>query len=49
MSSAGQAVRIPMSDVRVMGRSTQGVRLVALKEENDLVMAAQKIEAVMEE
>jgi DNA gyrase subunit A len=49
MSSAGQAVRIPMREVRVMGRSTQGVRLVALKEENDLVMAAQKIEAVMEE
>ena len=48
MSSAGQAVRIPMSDVRVMGRSTQGVRLVALKDEKDLVMAAQKIEAVAE-
>jgi hypothetical protein len=31
-----------------MGRSTQGVRLVALKEENDLVVAAQKIEAVAE-
>ncbi|MGB7979025.1 MAG: DNA topoisomerase (ATP-hydrolyzing) subunit A [Chlamydiales bacterium] len=49
MSSAGQAVRIPMSDVRVMGRSTQGVRLVNLKEENDLVVGAQKIEAVAEE
>ncbi|MBX9744016.1 MAG: DNA gyrase subunit A, partial [Chlamydiales bacterium] len=48
MSSAGQAVRIPMREVRVMGRSTQGVRLVALKEENDLVIAAQKIEAVIE-
>lgn len=46
MSAAGQAVRIPMRDVRVMGRSTQGVRLVALKEENDLVVAAQKIEAI---
>jgi len=49
MSEAGQAVRIPMREVRVMGRSTQGVRLVALKEENDLVIAAQKIEAVAEE
>lgn len=48
MSSAGQAVRIPMREVRVMGRSTQGVRLVALKEEDDLVIAAQKIEAVIE-
>lgn len=49
MSSAGQAVRIPMDDVRVMGRSTQGVRLVNLKEENDLVVGAQKIEAMAEE
>ncbi len=49
MSQAGQAVRIPMKDVRVMGRSTQGVRLVNLKEENDIVVGAQKIEAVAEE
>ncbi len=48
MSQAGQAVRIPMRDVRVMGRSTQGVRLVNLKEEDDLVVGAQKIEAVAE-
>lgn len=46
MSSAGQAVRIPMRDVRVMGRSTQGVRLVNLKEEDDLVIGAQKVESV---
>ncbi len=47
MSQMGQAVRIPMSDVRVMGRSTQGVRLVALKEKEDYVVAAQKIESVV--
>ncbi len=46
MSKMGQAVRIPMTDVRVMGRSTQGVRLVNLKEEKDFVVGAQKIEAV---
>ena len=46
MSQMGQAVRIPMTDVRVMGRSTQGVRLVALKEEGDYVVGAQKIESV---
>ena len=46
MSSAGQAVRIPMKDVRVMSRSTQGVRLVALKNEDDVVVGAQKIESV---
>lgn len=45
MSGEGQAVRIRMRDVRVMGRSTQGVKLVNLKEEKDLVVGAQKIEA----
>lgn len=49
MSQTGQAVRIPMRDVRVMGRSTQGVRLVNLKEKDDLVIGAQKIEAVAED
>lgn len=48
MSEMGQAVRIPMKEVRVMGRSTQGVRLVNLKEEADIVLGAQKVEAVEE-
>lgn len=48
MSTSGQAVRIPVSDVRVMGRSTQGVRLVHLKN-GDLVIGAQKIEAIADE
>jgi len=46
MSAAGQAVRIRMKEVRVMSRSTQGVRLVTLKEDKDVVVGAQKIEAV---
>jgi DNA gyrase subunit A len=49
MSSGGQAVRIPMTDVRVMGRSTQGVRLVNLKGNDDLVIGAQKIQAMVTE
>lgn len=48
MSSGGQTLRIPMKDVRVMARSTQGVRLVNLKVEDKLV-AIQKLEAVEEE
>lgn len=48
MSSSGQAVRIPVRDVRVMGRSTQGVRLLNLKS-GDLVVGAQKIEALADE
>lgn len=43
MSNAGQTVRISMKDVRVMGRSTQGVRLVNLQDDAKLV-AMQKIE-----
>ncbi len=45
MSSSGQTVRISMKDVRVMGRSTQGVRLVSLRED-DKVIAVSKVEAV---
>lgn len=44
MSALGQAVRINMRDVRVMGRNTQGVKLVNLREESDTIVAVQKIE-----
>ncbi len=47
MSNSGQTLRINMKDVRVMGRSTQGVRLVHLKA-GDQVVGIQKIEAVIE-
>jgi DNA gyrase subunit A len=43
MSSNGQTIRIPMSDVRVMGRNTQGVTLANLREDNVLI-GIQKIE-----
>ncbi len=42
MSALGQTIRMSMKDVRVMGRSTQGVRLVNLQD--DTVVAVQKIE-----
>lgn len=48
MSSLGQTVRISMRDVRVMGRSTQGVKLVNLKEK-DYLIALQKVESSEEE
>lgn len=44
MSSGGQAIRIPMADVRVMGRSTQGVRLAQLRGD-DTVVSVRKITA----
>lgn len=43
MSNTGQTLRISMNDVRVMGRSTQGVRLVNLHE-GDYLVGVQKIE-----
>lgn len=43
MSSTGQTVRIRMSDLRVLGRNTQGVKLVNLRDE-DYLIAVQKIE-----
>lgn len=42
MSNTGQTIRISMNDVRVMGRSTQGVRLANIHE-GDSVVAIQKI------
>lgn len=46
MSTSGQALLIRMKDLRVMGRSTQGVRLASLKEGK--LIGMQKIEAVEE-
>lgn len=46
MSTSGQAIIIRMADLRVMGRSTQGVRLATLKEGK--LIGLQKIEAVVE-
>ncbi len=45
MSNQGQTLRTSMKDIRVMGRSTQGVRLVQLQPE-DFLVAVQKIEAI---
>lgn len=44
MSQNGQAVRIPMAQLRVMGRSTQGVKLANLKE-TDRIVAIQTVPA----
>lgn len=48
ISSKGQTVRISMRDLRVMGRSTQGVKLANLKE-GDTLIAIQKVEGGSEE
>lgn len=43
ISMLGQTVRIRLNQVRVMGRNTQGVKLVNLKEE-DVLIAVEKLE-----
>ncbi len=45
MSAIGQTVRMCMKDLRVMGRSTQGVKVVNLRA-NDHLVALQKIEHI---
>jgi DNA gyrase subunit A len=37
ISSKGQVIRLPLSSVSQLGRSTQGVRLMRFKEEGDMV------------
>lgn len=46
MSSLGQTVRISMRDVRVMGRSTQGVKLANLKDK-DYLIVIQKVDGAV--
>ncbi len=48
MSAQGQTVRIGLSELRVLGRATQGVKLVQLKE-GDTLVAVQKLEGMEEE
>ena len=48
MSNNGQTLRTSMKDIRIMGRSTQGVRLVHLPAD-DFLVAAQKIEKIQDE
>lgn len=48
MSAAGQAIRIRMADLRVLGRNTQGVNLVSMKN-GDTLVGIQKVEPEDEE
>ena len=48
MASSGHTLRLSMQDIRVMGRSTQGVKVVNLKN-SDTLIAMQKIEHIEDE
>lgn len=49
MSLLGQTIRISLKEMRVLGRNTQGVRLVQLRDDNDCLVAVQKLSAEEEE
>lgn len=46
ISRTGQTVRLPLADIRITGRTTQGVILAKLKDENDVFMGATLAEGV---
>jgi DNA gyrase subunit A len=49
LTSSGQTIRCPVKDIRVIGRTTQGVRLVNLGEGERLVGVARIVEVAEEE
>jgi DNA gyrase subunit A len=48
ISQVGTLVRTPVSDVSVMGRNTQGVRLIRL-DEGDRLVGIERVEGLSEE
>jgi DNA gyrase subunit A len=54
INRSGIALRLPVADVRIMGRATQGVRLINLAKKNDVIASVCKVmsselEATVEE
>ena len=48
INKSGIAIRLPVSSIRVMGRATQGVRLINLRND-DAIAAVAKVEVIEEE
>lgn len=48
INKSGITIRMPVADLRVMGRATQGVRLIRLNE-NDAISSVAKVEKMEEE
>jgi DNA gyrase subunit A len=48
ITSTGTLVRTPVADISVMGRNTQGVRLIRLDEDARLV-GIERVEALQED
>jgi DNA gyrase subunit A len=49
LTSAGQTIRCPVKDIRVIGRTTRGVKLVNLAENERLIGIARIVEVAEEE
>ncbi len=49
ISEAGQVIRSALSSISVLGRATQGVRIMRFKKENDLVASSTIVDAGVEE
>jgi DNA gyrase subunit A len=49
INKSGMTIRMHVSDIRVMGRATQGVRLINLEKRNDAIAAVCKVDADSEE
>ncbi|MCH5215933.1 MAG: DNA gyrase subunit A [Muribaculaceae bacterium] len=49
INKSGITIRMNLSDIRVMGRATQGVRLINLEKRNDEIASVCKVDSVDEE
>ncbi len=49
INKSGVVIRVHVSDIRVMGRATQGVRIINLEKRNDTIASVCCVEADPEE
>jgi DNA gyrase subunit A len=49
INKSGIAIRLKLSEVRVMGRDTQGVKLINLGKRNDVISSVCQVNAEEEE
>ena len=49
INKSGILIRLNVSEVRIMGRATQGVRLINLTKKNDVIASVCKVQKATEE
>ena len=49
INKSGVAIRLKVADMRIMGRATQGVRLINLEKRNDEIASVTKVQSEQEE